>query len=301
MIRVLIVSGGHMRSLRSEFARFRGPILVGAVLTFIVGMAVALALRGSDDDPVDTSRLRAVPADCRFDGFPDDARLLAIEVLSARTEAPVLDEGRLDSLTEELSNVLMRVRARQPQLKAIHVFPDYEGRVLVVEVPSELVEGVELPDRPLATDEPGPTVNMLTGAEALDELNAELGLAGVEAVGRGFADRRSLLFCYEKPVNVPAAVAAYRDIEEVLTAEPNYYGGDGPDIAAVAEGDTWYVVFRDAEGDCPAGCISETFYYFEVDSNLDVEAIDEGEAERDARFARLVEGLGFNPELSVGD
>jgi hypothetical protein len=283
-----------MRTLARLLYRFRAALLGGAIVALVTGMAVALTARDSSDGPADTSRLQAVPATCRTDtGLPEDAEVLAMELLSGTGGMLVIDESRLGRTTNAISEVLAAIYASHPGLAAIRAFPEYQSGAVIVRVQREMVAGIELPDI-LDRPEPAPQVNMITGTDEFDGLNSELGLSGVEAATRDRGESRSLMLCFEEPVNVPAAAAAYREVDGVLDAEPNGYGGDGPDVGVERVGETWYVVFRDASGDCPAGCINETLYYYKVDGDRNVEAVGGVEAEQDARFVGLAESLGFN-------
>ncbi len=63
--------------------------------------------------------------------------------------------------------------------------------------------------------------------------------------------------------------------------------GDRPNLQAMKNDGRWYVVFRDAWGDCPAGCTGQQLYYFTV-SGEQVTRVAASEAASDSTFVELV-------------
>ncbi len=60
---------------------------------------------------------------------------------------------------------------------------------------------------------------------------------------------------------------------------PDAQMGDGPGIQALhADGD-WFLVFRDAWGDCPSGCLFSELHFFVADENR-IARIDSEDAPR---------------------
>jgi hypothetical protein len=64
----------------------------------------------------------------------------------------------------------------------------------------------------------------------------------------------------------PQLATEYGGLPGVRSAEPNYFGGDGPTICGTIDGDTYHYVFDEASGDCPAGCIDHVYSYFTTDA-----------------------------------
>ncbi len=128
------------------------------------------------------------------------------------------------------------------------------------------------------------SLTLRTGAPELDSLNAELGLRGAKLLGQA-----SVAFCFGPVLNLPPAAAAYSGLDGISYAEPDTYAGDGPDIdAARADGD-WYLIFRNAWGDCPSGCINEQLSFFVVSRGTVRPAASEA-----APFRRLMAERGWD-------
>jgi hypothetical protein len=108
-------------------------------------------------------------------------------------------------------------------------------------------------------DGAGRVVTLRTGALELDALNAELGLRGAKLL-----ELLGVIFCFGPALNVAAAAAAYSKLDGISYAEPDARLGDGPDLEAVRVNGEWYLVFRNAWGDCPAGCINEQLSFFVI-------------------------------------
>ena len=108
-------------------------------------------------------------------------------------------------------------------------------------------------------DGAGRVVTLRTGALELDALNAELGLRGAKLL-----EPLGVIFCFGPALNVAAAAAAYSKLDGISYAEPDARLGDGPDLEAARVNGDWYLVFRHAWGDCPAGCINEQFSFFVI-------------------------------------
>ena len=136
----------------------------------------------------------------------------------------------------------------------------------------------------------GSVVELRTGHAEFDSLNARLGLS---VVVRIFQFSGTVIFYFNEYLNVAAAARAYAALEGIEYAEPNAYVGDGDDIDAVESEGRWYVVFRRAWGDCPAGCINETLDFFVVDDD-GVEQIERPQAMDRIEFWDLVTSRGWN-------
>ena len=54
----------------------------------------------------------------------------------------------------------------------------------------------------------------------------------------------------------------YQAQDDVVWGEPNGYIGDWSNVYPWKRGETMTYLFREAWGDCPAGCISSRFWYF---------------------------------------
>lgn len=214
----------------------------------------------------------------------DDEAVLAGRLLANGGDDLLINESALTAHAEEVRDVLELIRTSDPQTRDIHARPRY--------LPNQLVLGVEGPLKDdvaaLLRDASDP-VRFETGHDRFDRLNARLGLHEY-STGSLDLDRLLLQLCFDRHVNVPAAAAAYSELDGIEASGPNHLIGDGPNIHAIREGDTWYVVFRDAWGDCPAGCTGERLSFYTV-ANGAATLVSPEEAEDSTIFAGLIDGL----------
>ena len=66
----------------------------------------------------------------------------------------------------------------------------------------------------------------------------------------------------DERVDVVEATFAYFTIDGVDYARPEWMVGGSPDVDAAKVQGTWHFVFRNAWGDCPAGCIYSELSFF---------------------------------------
>jgi len=127
-----------------------------------------------------------------------------------------------------------------------------------------------------------------TGHAAFDTLNGKLGLRAAVTLRHGsyaFLD-------VDERVDVMEAAFAYFVIDGVDYARPEWAVGGSPDVDAAKERDTWHVVFRDAWGDCPAGCIHNKLWFFTV-ADGEVRRIVPAKARAMDPFATLLANRGW--------
>ena len=127
-----------------------------------------------------------------------------------------------------------------------------------------------------------------TGHAAFDALNAKLGLRAAETLRHGgfaFLD-------VDERVDVVEATLAYFTIDGVTYARPEWMVGGSPDIDAAKVQGTWHFVFRNAWGDCPAGCIHSELSFFTV-ADGEVRWIEPAEARAMEPFAALLADRGW--------
>jgi hypothetical protein len=58
-------------------------------------------------------------------------------------------------------------------------------------------------------------------------------------------------------------------------AEPDDFAGDGADVCLAPRLKIHFYIFRNAEGDCAAGCISQSFTAVEVDTSGNITKVGE--------------------------
>lgn len=103
-------------------------------------------------------------------------------------------------------------------------------------------------------------------------------------------------FLLETAINLnPALVLeSYSELAQVERVEFNGLVGDGDDICREQDQTSIYYVFRQGEGDCPSGCINETYYGFALNQMNQVTALgiyEGGPGQRDSEPDWLVDRL----------
>ena len=214
-----------------------------------------------------------------------EAAILADRLLRREDDSLLLDEAERRELADEIAAVLSRIRHEYPAVADIAARAAYATGELTLGLEPWLFETVSS----LLDDSTGPVV-LRTGHAEFDSLNARLGLS---VVVRIFQFSGTVVFYFNEYLNVAAAAPVYAAMEGIEYAEPNAYVGDGSDIDAVESEGRWYVVVRRAWGDCPAGCINETFDFFIVDGDS-VERVERAQAMERIEFRDLVMTRGWN-------
>ena len=181
-----------------------------------------------------------------------DAAILADRIIRRSSSHLLLDLSARDELQRELAEGLRQVRTAYPEVAGIHAREGHRPSMLILGLEPPLLKRVQG-----MFDRAAEVVTLRTGDPGMDALNAELGLRGAK-----FLESLGVIFCFGPELNVVAAAAVYSTLDGVRYAEPETRLGDGPDLAAARENGDWYLVFRNAWGDCPSGCINEQFSFF---------------------------------------
>lgn len=71
-----------------------------------------------------------------------------------------------------------------------------------------------------------------------------------------------VVLSFEDNLNSRRLAELYEGLPGVIYTEPNYYIGDRSNVYPKIVWDGISYLFRDAWGDCPAGCISNEYWYF---------------------------------------
>ena len=187
-------------------------------------------------------------------GERSDAAILAARIAGRDSGRLLHDLAIRNELERELAAVLRLVRTAYPEVAGIHARERYRSSMLILGLEPPLLRRVQG-----MFNRAGEVATLRTGDPDLDALNAELGLRGVRSLGSFGA-----IFCFGPELNVVAAAAAYSRLNGVSYAEPDRRLGDGPDLDAVWIDGEWYLVLRNAWGDCPSGCINEQFSFFAI-------------------------------------
>jgi hypothetical protein len=285
-----VICGGARRQRRAAWARYVG-IVAGILLVLAAGCYAGAAQESPTPGP--TAPPFDLPEECRSRPRPPSEEVLAYRILMERSDALVLDSGEFAALSNEIESVLARIRAEFPEVPTMEARLRYVVGQIVVGFYREFVDALDVPE---ANHTPGPPITF--GHGELDALSAALGFRALIGAHRfGDGPNAYLHICLDPLANIPAAAEAYEQIDVVTWAGGNSMIGDSPDIAAATEGGAWYFVFRDAFGDCPAGCIFQELYYFIADP--EVRQVPEQVALRDPVLRRLAATWGEQrlPEL----
>ena len=243
-----------------------------------------LALLGALALPARATHACGADAPLVAHGDVERVRLTDSAVLAARVarraeeeEGAALPstEGKLGA---ELARALAAVRAASPEMAEIRTRSPFEPGTLIVALEPTLFDAVSN-----ALPAPGERAALCTGHAGLDRLNAALGLRAVMP----FEFMSAILVRFDPLRDVERAALSYAGLEGVTHVEPNFALGDGSDIEAAWVDGAWYLVFREAWGDCPSGCLYSALHHF-IEREGEVERVAHERATEIATFARLV-------------
>lgn len=212
-----------------------------------------------------------------------EAQFLADRILRREGGELMLDDERQYALRHEVKQALSLIRRAYQAMANVRVREEYRpGRIILG------LEG-ELRDTVVGTWNDETALDLPpTGHAAFDALNARLGLRAVEVLrAGGFA-----FLNVDERVDVVEAAFAYFTINGVDYARPEWMVGGSPDIDAAEVRDIWHFVFRDAWGDCPAGCIHSELSFFTV-ADGEVQRIGPAQARTMDPFATLLADRGW--------
>ena len=230
------------------------PAIACAVAVFAVLHPTAASGLAATETPAQGTTPCPPPA-----GERSDAAVLADRIVRRDSGQLLVDLTARDGLERELADALLLVRAAYPEVAGIHARERYRPSMLILGLEPPLLRRVQG-----MFNHAGEVATLRTGAPELDALNAKLGLRGARSMGS-----LGVIYCFGPELNVVTAAAAYSRLGGVSYAEPDALLGDGPDLEAARVNGDWYLVFRNAWGDCPAGCINEQFFFFVItDGNV---------------------------------
>lgn len=177
-----------------------------------------------------------LPASARAqDWLYEDAQILALEWT-----------GELDPDLAVVQEIMMHVtqcRIAEPAVAGIRVFPDWvPGSVLVKMMPNAYADFVA-----------GDPTDMV-------ELGDSLGAIVYDDLGLTIVPRLVVIE-FDRPLHPLRLEELFEALTSIEYADANGIAGDGNDITRVAP-DRY--LFREAWGDCPAGCIYENTWLFEI-------------------------------------
>ncbi|RKU09421.1 hypothetical protein C6502_12960 [Candidatus Poribacteria bacterium] len=205
-----------------------------------------------------------------------DAEILADKILRHEIEAFFFDLPQRNQLIVEIERGLSLIRAAYPPMSEIRAGEEVIPGMLAIDLEPDLYEIV----KEMLQDKQG-QIRFETGNAEFDALNAKLGLQNVR-LGAG------LTFYFHRHLNLRVASEAYSMVKGVGHVS-DYSGYDlvvSADINAFKQGATWYFIFLNAWGDCPAGCIYHELFCFTV-TGTDVEIIPTAQAQTMPPFQEL--------------
>jgi hypothetical protein len=98
--------------------------------------------------------------------------------------------------------------------------------------------------------------------DAWDALNEEYGLADID---KALLSIGAVVLHFEGVMHPHHLTEIYSQLPGTRYVEPNWYRGDWRNIYPRLAGRNITYLFRDAWGDCPAGCTGQAFWYFTFD------------------------------------
>ena len=209
-------------------------------------------------------------------------------IIVERMPWPVVDAILSDlddpaDLHGEVERVLALIRERHPAMAEIQARDPFIPGVLIVRLEGALRDTVV----GLWREEDAARLPP-TGHADFDSLNERLGLRAAEVLRYTGV----VIMHYRERIDLVAAMMLYTRTDGVSEAYPTHMLGDGDDIEVTKSGGTWYVVFRRAWGDCPAGCIYREYSFFTV-AEGEVERVEPAQAREAEPFATLLADRGW--------
>lgn len=150
----------------------------------------------------------------------------------------------------KVQKALERIRARHPLTAKLHA-RGYELRSVFVVLTRRAQKALRPPSR---------KARWRTGIAALDKLNKRYGAIRFSALSPPLYRVR-----FRLPMDIVALRRRYGALPQVRETAANRLVGDGHDIK-LETGAQWRFTFKHGSGDCPSGCIRNTYYYFSYDT-----------------------------------
>ena len=263
-------------------------------LIFIFILLIGLSISGcgdSEDDEVlieEEAEPLVVTIIDRWSAGPSvpdrsDAEILADTILRRETEDFYFDIPQRNQLVGEIESVLSLIRAAYPPMNEIHAEEDVTPGMLQIYPERDFYEIV----KEMLQDKQG-AFRFETGYAEFDALNAKLGVQAVRWEGD---IARAFSFYFAPRLNLRVASEAYLMVEGVRRVSTNNPVGISTDIKAFKQGETWYVIFWNGWGDCPAGCPHHELFCFTV-TGMAVGRIPTVQAQMMPPFQELDEAHG---------
>ena len=190
-----------------------------------------------------------------------EAEQLAERLLMEESSEPVLDLNELQRLSAEIQTGLNAVREFEPSMSAMTARAHFRSDMLIIDLQSDLGNKAKN-----IIEGGSGKVEFITGFKEFDELNRKLGLFAIQY----FKHVDIFLFYFANPINVPAALIQYSEIDGVEFAEPDVNLVEWTDIEVYRKNDSWIFVFKPPPiPDLTEQFGHELFYYSVTDGQVD--------------------------------
>jgi hypothetical protein len=212
-------------------------------------LALLVAMPACRDNPQPPPVLAPPPDALQTTPKPDSEAELAALWLSGEIVAP-------DDLYETIKQDLEAIRAAHgDDIDALDI------TFFAPWVPSQLL---------IAFDDDGVAKIRSGSWPELEALNDQFELAVFDTTRPSWRTRGAARLEFEGRRHPVRMATSYAALPEVVYAEPNGYIGDWSNVYPGKLADGMSYLWREASGDCPAGCINSHFWYFRVtDSGID--------------------------------
>ncbi len=97
---------------------------------------------------------------------------------------------------------------------------------------------------------------------------------------------------FDSDLDVPGVAAQYETLDRMIAASPDAPTGDSPGIQVLRSNGEWFLVFREAWGDCPSGCMHSELHFFIADERRVVRILHE-QASRMEGFSDILAARGW--------
>jgi len=166
-----------------------------------------------------------------------EAELLALEASGALVATP--------DVYARIRDDLAAIRSAYPTVRGIEARASWD--------PSALLIGFDAAGK------------AMVDAGTYDDWTCPNALYGLTSATFAFSGYYVLEFSHR--MNPLLLATAYTHLPHVTNAGPNAIFGDGDDVCAAIGGSTYTYVFDSGSGDCPAGCISHTYWGFKTSAS----------------------------------
>ncbi len=224
-----------------------------AVLAWILSLATVAGTAGASESAVS---VKIVSDEYQLQ-LPkrSESDSLAERLLLRDSSDLLLDATELAMLSAEIESALAAVRRFDPSMLEITANPRFRLDEMLIKFDGDLETAIVN----LLTGDAG-EIELNTGWKRFDRLNATLGLFAIER----FQHVGIFMFYFDKPVNLPVAIAQYTKINGIRFAETNDMLHHASDVEIVRDhgNSAWLLTFKKPADDLnPPSGITEDFFF----------------------------------------